>query len=97
MESIVEDPSGHLLRLSPLVFELSELDDDNVFSDGWSVVSPLDPRPDGHGDLSAPKAFAGWVEKVMDYAEAVIRREAFEVGLDRESLGVPPAHIFGGA
>ena len=94
-----ENPTRHLLALIPLVFEPRKLDDGNMLNSGQFVFPPLDFRP-----VDIPEAehlvlnlFAGWIEYIMDYAETVVRWEAFEIGLDRESLGVPPAHVFEGA
>ena len=83
MKSKAEDPTGDLPRLFSLVFELCKLDEDGMLSTGWFVVLPPGPRPENNLRLDQ---FAGWMEYVVDYAKAVMRREAFKVGLDRESL-----------
>lgn len=41
----VEDPTGHLSALIPLVFELCKLNKDRALDTGQFVVLPLDLRP----------------------------------------------------
>ena len=85
MMCITEGPTGHLLRLFPLVFELCKPDEDDVVIAGQFVVPPLYLRP---AQILELNPFVGWIEYVMDYPETVIRRKALKVG-----LGVPLAHV----
>jgi len=89
MMCITEDPTRHFLRSPPLIFELSKLGEGNMFSAGQFVVPPLDLW---QAAILATVERIG-MEYVMDHAEAVRRRQAFEVGLDRERLDVPSAHV----
>ena len=93
---VAEYPTGDLPTLFPLVFNRREVAKDKMLGVGQLVVLPLDLRP--------VKEFGGWVwwlnkcvgrvEYVVDYTETMIRWEAYEVGLDRESLGVSSSHVF---
>ena len=91
MKSEAEDPTGHLPRLFPLAVELCKLDEDDMLSSGRFVVLPLDFWSEDN--LPGLNQFAGWMEYVIGYTKAAVVREAFKVGPDRESPGVPSAHV----
>ena len=91
MTYVADDPAGHLLRLLPLIFKLCELDKDGVVNAGQFISLPPDLWPVEMLELNP---FMGWMEYVMDRLAVVMEWEAFEVGLDWESLGVPLAQVF---
>lgn len=67
MVCIIENSTGYLLTLFPLVFESCKLDEGDMFSVGQFVVLPPDPFPFQHtvGCILELSRFAGWVEYII--------------------------------